>query len=269
LGFDFSSFFKEMIMSSTISSLSSSTWVNSLFSKIDTKNQGYIDKRELQSALEQISSDSSSSVDKIFSKLDADDDGKITKQEMSDGMQKLAAELDSQFNASRIKGAGRGDGADDAGFTKEELASQLKKIGDTDSKRTTVMTSIINNFDKADTDGNGKVTRLEAMAYDQENQVSAAASGANAPPPPPPPSNVSASDSSTNTSSSTYAAADANKDGTVSLEELLAYQSANEATASNDSSTVMKVMMQLLQAYGVLGQESSQSAASNSISVIA
>jgi len=260
-------------MSTTISSLSSSTWVNSLFSKIDTKNQGYIDKSELQSAFEQISSDATASIDKVFSKLDADNDGKITKQEMATSMQKLAEELDSQFNASRIKGANGSDAAADAGYTKDELASMVKEIGDTDSKRTTLMTNIINNFDKADTDGNGKVSRQEAMAYDQANQTSSASSTSGttataetkAPPPPPPPS----SSSSDNSSSTTYAAADTNKDGTVSLEELIAYQSANETATSSDSSSVMKLMMQLLQAYGVLGQESSQTTASNSISAIA
>ena len=265
-------------MSITISSVSSGNWVNSLFSKIDTKKQGYIDKAELQTALEQISSDTNSSktsVDKIFSKLDADNDGKITQQEMSDGVKKLAAELDSQFNASRIKGSGGASSAEYAGFTKDELTSMVKEIGSTDSKRTTLMTSIINNFDKADTDGDGKVSRQEAMAYDQANQISStsstrgtsAAAGANGPPPPPPPSGSSSSDSTS--SSTTYAAADTNQDGTVTLDELIAYQNANESTTSSDSSSVMKTIMQMMQAYGVFSQSSSQTSTSNSISVVA
>jgi Ca2+-binding EF-hand superfamily protein len=257
-------------MSTAISSLSSTSWVSSLFTKIDTKNQGYIDKSELQTALEQISSDSntsSSSVDKIFSKLDVDNDGKITKQEMSDGMQKLADELDSQFNQSRLSGAS----GEDTGFTKDELTSQLDEIGDTDSKRSTLIQSIIDNFETADTDSDGKVSNSEAMAYDQSvNGTSSASStsstsGAGAmPPPPPPPSSTSSSDSS-----KSYAAADTNKDGTVSLEELLAYQSESNVTSSSEEMGVMKIMMQLMEAYGLSSNDSTQASISSSISAIA
>ena len=262
-------------MSTTIGSLSSTSWVSKLFTKIDTKNQGYIDKSELQTALGQLSaSDSTTTVDKIFSKLDADNDGKITKQEMSDSMQKLAQELDNQFNQMRVNG----QGGKDTGFSKDELTSMIADIGDTDSKRTALMQSIVDNFDKADTNGDGKVTNSEAMAYDQTingTSSTTAATGSMPPPPPPPPSGTSSSDGSSSSTSgdsaTTYAAADTNKDGIVSLEELLAYEGtrSTDTTSSSDAMTVMKTMMQLMQAYGLSSSGSAQVAASSSISAIA
>ncbi|MEA5098769.1 MAG: EF-hand domain-containing protein [Burkholderiaceae bacterium] len=163
-------------MTSAISGVSS--MVNSLFSKIDTSNLGYIDKAGLKSAFDQIStsdssdSSSSTSVDAIFTKLDSDSDGKITKQEMTDGLTQLAAELDSQFNQSRINGTA--SSGDTSGYTKDELTSMIDELGSSDSKRTALMSSIVYNFEAADTNGDGKVSNEEAMTYDQTQQTSSA-----------------------------------------------------------------------------------------------
>jgi hypothetical protein len=56
----------------------------------------------------------------------------------------------------------------DAGFTKDELSSQLNEIGTSDSQRSSLISDIVQNFDEADSDGDGKVSFKEAMAYDQE-----------------------------------------------------------------------------------------------------
>lgn len=152
-----------------------------LFSKLDTKGQGYVEKSDMQSAFDQLPSTGNSgdaaSVDEIFNSLDGDGDGKITKEEMSSGLQKIADELDSQFNKMReggMKGAGGmpppPQDADDAGFTQEELASQLEEIGTADSKRASLISNIVDNFEEADSDGDGKVSFKEAMAFDQASQ---------------------------------------------------------------------------------------------------
>jgi Ca2+-binding EF-hand superfamily protein len=76
-----------------------------LFAKIDTKDQGYIDKTELQTAFDQISGDgkgSASDVDNFLSQVDTDKDGKISKQELTDGFQKVSDQLNAQFDASRV-----------------------------------------------------------------------------------------------------------------------------------------------------------------------
>lgn len=164
-----------------------------LFGKLDSKNQGYIEKSDLASALSQLdstaSTDTSSSVDELFSTLDGDGDGKVTESEMTTSMKKLAEELDSQFNSMRMQGgmAGaqgmppppppQGGQGEDSGFSKDELTAQLEEIGSTDSKRSELISNVVNNFDEADADGDGKVTAQEAMAFDQKSSQSATSSG--------------------------------------------------------------------------------------------
>lgn len=212
-----------------------SQMANKLFAKLDTKNQGYIEKSDLQSALNQISgssiSDNTSNVDEIFKQLDGDSDGKITKDEMSSGMQKLADQLDSQFNSMRTSGkggqgmgsmppppppsSGKSDSGD--GLTKDQLTSISKETGSTDSK----LANLVENFEKADTNQDGKVSMQEAIAYDQTNQTSASTSA-----------------------------------------------STESSSTKNTEAKVMLKIMQLMQAYG-LEQDSSQSGSTATLSISA
>lgn len=215
-----------------------SQMANKLFAKLDTKNQGYIEKSDLQSAFNQISgsssSDNTSSVDEIFKQLDGDSDGKITKDEMSSGMQKLADQLDSQFNSMRTSGKGGqgmggmqgmgsmppppppSSGSGD-GLTKDQLTSISNETGSTDSK----LTNLVENFEKADTNQDGKVSMQEAIAYDQTNQTSASTSA-----------------------------------------------STESSSATNSGADVMMKIIQLMHAYG-LGQESGQSGSTATLSISA
>ena len=208
-----------------------SQMANRLFSKLDSKNQGYIEKSDLQSAFDQISGSSNSgntaSVDEVFKQLDANTDGKVTKQEMSDSLTKLAEQLDSQFNSMRTSGMGGmppppppPQGSDSAGFTKDELQSQLDEIGSSDSKRSSLISNIVSNFDEADTDGDGKVSMQEAMSYDQANQTSSSAS-------------------------------------------------TKSGSATNSEASVMMKIMQLVQAYGGFGQDSNEASSTGTLSVSA
>lgn len=176
-----------------------------LFSRLDTSGQGYIQKSDLQAAFDKISTSSSSSasgttanVDDLFSKLDSDADGKVTKQEFSDVLAQVSEQLDNQAMSLRMNGGmpsgGMGGGmsgmggmggmppppppSDDAGFTEDELSSQLEEIGASDSERSTLISNILDNFDAADTDDDGKVSFKEAMAFDQSGSSSSSASSA-------------------------------------------------------------------------------------------
>lgn len=159
-----------------------------LFSRLDTKNQGYIEKSDLQSALSRLSDagNSDAGADEVFKRFDSDSDGKITKDEMASGFKKLAEALDSHFNRMRIDGFSGQNAAgappamggtppppprvEDAGFSKEELSSQRQEIGSSDSQRSSLIGKIVDNFDAADRDGDGKVSFQEAMAYDQSSR---------------------------------------------------------------------------------------------------
>ena len=161
-----------------------SQMASKLFSRLDMKGQGFIEQSDLQSAFSQVfgnaaSSQANDAGSQLFSALDGDSNGKVTESEFSSGMQKLAEALDSQAFSSRMGGAGGmppppppGGGQDDAGFTQDELQSQLDEIGSTDSKRSSLISSVVDNFDKADTNGDGKVSATEAMAYEQSTQSS-------------------------------------------------------------------------------------------------
>lgn len=164
-----------------------------LFTQLDTSGQGYLQKADLQSALDKLSSsasstsDSSSNVDELFASLDADSDGKVTKNEFTDGLKKLQDSLEQQFQDGRMQTAMQADGmngmggmpppppaqgGNDEGFTKDELSSQLKETGSSDSSRSSLISSVVQNFDKADTNSDGKVSFQEAMAYQQSSTSS-------------------------------------------------------------------------------------------------
>lgn len=155
-----------------------------LFSQIDSSGQGYIDKSTLQAALEKSSSSSNSSssgnVDELFSALDGNSDGKITKDEFTSSFQSLAQQLESQLMSGNSMQAGNmpPPPQNDAGFTKDELASQLDEIGSSDSMRSSLISSVIENFDQADSDGDGKVSFQEAMSFDQSGSSDSATSSA-------------------------------------------------------------------------------------------
>lgn len=171
-----------------------------LFSRLDTSSQGYIDKSTLQAALDQTSSSSSSTssssnVDALFSKIDVNGDGKITKQEFTDTLQLLESQLQANTDLQSGEMPPPPPPQNDAGFTKEELTTQLSEIGSSDSKRSALISSVIANFDKADTDGDGKVSMQEAMAFEQANTSSSSTT------------NSSDSTSSTSATSSTDTAA--------------------------------------------------------------
>ena len=76
----------------------------SLFAKLDTSGKGYIEKADLQTAFQSVSTLSGASADDVFASLDGDSDGKVTQQEMSDSIRKLSDALESQFQSLRMNG---------------------------------------------------------------------------------------------------------------------------------------------------------------------
>lgn len=181
-----------------------------LFSRLDTKNQGYIEKSDLASAFSNIASQKSDSTssDDVFAALDGDSDGKVTESELSTVLAKLQEQLDSQFNQSRMRGMGGmpppPPPGDDAGFTKAELTEQLQSADSSDSARSSLLNKVVENFEAADSNSDGKVSFQEAMAYDQANS----------------------SDTGSESASST------------------------QSTADSDEAKVMMKIMQLMHAYG-------------------
>ena len=152
-----------------------SQMADDLFSKLDTQNKGYLESSDLASALgSNSSSTSSASAEEVFKSLDSDSDGKLTKTELSDGLKKVQDQLESSFQAMRTKGKGDmppppppGD-EEDSGLTAEQMTEIASNTDD--SKLSDMMTKLASNFDAADADGDGKVTRAEAMEYQKSTE---------------------------------------------------------------------------------------------------
>lgn len=166
-----------------------SSMASRMFSRLDTKQQGYLEKTDLADAFSKISNSDSAAgntgIDDVFATLDGDSDGKVSESEFSSALSKLRDELDSQFGQMRMQQGmpGQGpqgmagqrpppppDGGQDGGFSKDQLSSQLQEIGSSDSQRGSLISSIVDNFDQADSNGDGKVNHEEAMAYGQTLQ---------------------------------------------------------------------------------------------------
>ena len=149
----------------SISSIGSSAVYSALTTRIDQSTR----KVDTYGATT-ISSNSSSSINDLFSSLDSDGDGSITETEFSDALNSLLALLNEQSGSSTRGQEGMGSmpppppDREDSGFSLEELNAQLEELGDSDPARASLLSSIIANFDAADSDGDGKVTFEEAMA---------------------------------------------------------------------------------------------------------
>ena len=264
------SIFQEPIMSTLTGINSYSSAASYLFSKIDTSSKGYIEEDDLVSAFSSVTSTSDTSASDVFTQLDSDSDGKVTESEFSSALQALAETLDTQFNQARMDGAmpppppPPSGSTDDSGFTEDELTSQLEEIGDTDSARSTLISTILENFSAADTNSDGKVSNSEAITYAETSSASTTTESA---------TETTATDTSTTTTASSastgftveeltsqleeigstdtarsslissiienFDTADTNQDGTVSNSEAMAYAKANDITptASNNSAS--------------------------------
>jgi Ca2+-binding EF-hand superfamily protein len=262
-----------------------------LFSELDTSGQGYIELSDLETAFQKVSTVSSSSsadtdgsdLEELFSQLDSDGDGKVTEQEFTDSLTMIDRQMNELFAQMRMQEA-MGNmppppppPENDQGFTAEELSAQLEEIGDNDSERSTLIQSILDNFDEADSDGDGRVNMEEAMAYGEANglgpQVERTNSGMM--PPPPPSENdggftvdeltaqLEEIDSGDSERASfiqnildNFEEADTDGDGKVTFQEAMAFiqseaETTSEVASSEIDNKIMMQIMQLLQAYNI------------------
>ena len=156
-----------------------------MFSALDTGQQGYLQESDLSDALGAIGSSDGA---ELFAALDGDSDGKVTQDELTSKLQEIASQLDSSFNAMRTQGmpqmmAGGMQGmggmppppprGEDEGLDADQLsamASSASENGDTTAAER--FASLAANFDAADTDGDGKVSFQESIAYEQSQNGS-------------------------------------------------------------------------------------------------
>ena len=130
---------------------------------------------ELESQLSEIDSNDSQRSDLLnkivanFDTADTNSDGKVSFAEAQAYDQSTSSTASSASSTSTTASS-----STDSGFTVDELTQQLSEIGSSDSKRSDLLNKIVANFEAADTDGDGKVSNSEAMAYDQSSASSTA-----------------------------------------------------------------------------------------------
>lgn len=109
-----------------------------------------------------------------FSAADTNGDGKITHEEAEAYQKSIGATSGtSQSQAAYGPPPPPPGGGQDAGLTKDQLTELASTTSD--SKLANLFSTLAANFSAADTNGDGKVTRDEAKAY-QESQASTASS---------------------------------------------------------------------------------------------
>jgi Ca2+-binding EF-hand superfamily protein len=145
-----------------------------LFSKLDTSNKGYIQQSDLASAFSSMNSSSDSmDVSALFNQLDSDSDGKVTQDEMSSGLESLLGQLNNQYNDMRVQNGMPPPPPppenDDEGYTLDELTSIAQNTDD--ERLSSLMSALADNFDAADTNGDGKINAEEAHAYQDQQQA--------------------------------------------------------------------------------------------------
>ena len=143
-----------------------------LFSKLDTKSKGYIDQADLEAAAPAGKGDSAAAAE-LLKQLDGDSNGQVSKSELSAAVDKVGAELDAQFDQSRLQfasadgatgqraaGGGGGGGGGSGGNPPVGGAAATEE---TDSSETAIKYNA-----SADSDSDGTVTADEDAAYKKQ-----------------------------------------------------------------------------------------------------
>lgn len=124
-----------------------------LFSQLDAAGKGAIESADLQSAFDKVAAKATVKADQLFSKLDANSDGTVTKEEFSSSINRLAEQLDQHYMHLRMYGEQAGK----TGFSRDDL--------------TGLASNLANNFNKADSDGDGKISIKEAVSFGKVNST--------------------------------------------------------------------------------------------------
>jgi len=151
------------------------TDAGAVFQKLDSQQKGYLEQADFSAALSQLqqSADDEQSAE-WFSQLDADQDGKLTSDEFSTAVSEQLYNAQGKFGMpgggpQGMPPMGPPPGEDE-GKTVDELGAMVEELSSTDSKAAAGLQAIIDQFDSADANKDGKVTMQEAQALKQQSQ---------------------------------------------------------------------------------------------------
>jgi len=265
----------------------SSKFAEALLTSLDSDSSGSVDSTEFSSAALELANADQSAINNAFKALDSNGDGSISIDELT-SMLSAQQSMAASGSMPPPPMPPSSSTQEDTGYTKDELTAMSSQVSSTDSNLASLLSSVAENFSAADTNGDGKVTSAEAMAYQRSSQETTdgtdasnvAASGSMPPPPPPPSSSMQedtgytkdeltamASDVSSTDSnlaslfeslSQNFDAADTNSDGKVTSAEAQAYKEstradsmgvANTETASSNDSLMKALLAQIISNY--------------------
>ena len=160
-----------------------------VFSSLDTEGKGYLDADDFATAFAALGLDDSTAADSdgnltlpgvedVVAALDLDGDGKVSSDDLSEGMRSLTDSLSAlqgraeTWSSEALAGVPPPPSSADpsTGFTQEELSRQwetLSASGATEDDGAALLASLLNQFDTADSDGDGRVSGAEAMSFSQ------------------------------------------------------------------------------------------------------
>lgn len=125
-----------------------------LFAELDALGKGELQRADLEQAFSRIADKATAGADKLFSRLDADGDGTLTRSEFSGSINQLAEQLDQHFQRVRLHGeGGLPSSVGNADFSREDLGGMVSNIAA--------------HFDKADANGDGRVSIQEAREFNR------------------------------------------------------------------------------------------------------
>lgn len=153
---------------------------SAVFQKLDSQQKGFLEQADFSAALSQLqqSADDDQSA-AWFSQLDADQDGKLTSDEFSTAVSEQLYNAQGKFGMQGSASPTMPQGmppmgpppGEDGGKTVDELTAMVEELSATDSKAAAGLQSIIDQFDSADQNKDGKVTMQEAQALKQQQDT--------------------------------------------------------------------------------------------------
>ncbi len=146
-------------------------FAEALLTSMDSDSSGSIDSAEFSSAALSLSSSSdTSSATETFSALDTNQDGVVSVDELTSSLSSILGQQGTMASGNTPPPPPPPSKEDDTGYTKDELTAMSSDVSSTDSKLSSLFETLAANFDSADTDGDGKVTSAEAMAYQESTK---------------------------------------------------------------------------------------------------
>lgn len=159
----------------TSSSDLSSKFAEALLSTMDADSSGGVDSAEFSKAALELSSISDeSAISEAFNGLDIDENGSISLDELTSAFSQMAAQGTMAAGGPPPPPPGpppsKSGDEEDSGYTADELTALASETSSTDSALASLFETLTTNFDAADTNGDGKVTSSEAIAYEQSSK---------------------------------------------------------------------------------------------------